>query len=185
MEAESGKILIDDVDISGIGLNELRHALTIIPQEPTLVEGSVKENVDMEGSFDEEEIIDVMKKVGLESFLGDKTLNYKIEDKGSNISVGERQLICIARAVLRKTKIIVMDEATASIDFKTESLIQSCISNLLKDSTVITIAHRIKTVLKYDKILVMDEGKLVEFDTPEELIKKKGFFYNLYNKSNI
>ncbi len=114
------------------------------------------------------------------------TLNMKITQNGLNLSVGERQLICIARAILRKSKIVVMDEATSSIDSKTEGLIQKAISNSLKNSTVITIAHRIKTILNYDRILVLSHGEIIEYDTPMNLIKNTStYFYELYSKSNI
>jgi ATP-binding cassette subfamily C (CFTR/MRP) protein 1 len=113
-------------------------------------------------------------------------LNMKISENGQNLSVGERQLICISRAILRKSKITVMDEATSSVDNKTETLIQIAINGLLKEYTVITIAHRIKTILNYDKILVMSHGEILEFDTPENLINNKSsYFYEMYSKSNI
>ena len=115
--------------------------------------------------------------------MSDKNLNYKIEENGNNLSVGERQLICIARAFLKKNKIIVMDEATSSIDFKTENIIQNTISKFMNNCTIITIAHRIKTIINYDKILVMSNGEIVEFDTPKNLLEKKGLFYLLYKES--
>ena len=109
----------------------------------------------------------------------------EVAEGGTNLSVGEKQLICIARAILRKTKIIIMDEATANIDYETEEIIQKAIGEIMNDSTIITIAHRIKTIIKYDKILVLDKGVLMDFDSPEELLKKKeGIFYELYNKSH-
>ena len=112
-------------------------------------------------------------------------LNQEISEGGSNLSVGEKQLICITRAILRKSKIIVMDEATASIDYKTEEMIQKAISELLNDSTFITIAHRIKTIINYDKILVLNNGEMVEFDSPKNLLEKKGLFYQLYKESVV
>ena len=115
--------------------------------------------------------------------MADKTLEYKIEENGSNLSVGERQLVCIVRAFLKQNRIIVMDEATSSIDFKTENVIQNAISKLMNNCTVITIAHRIKTIIDYDRILVMSNGEIVEFDTPQNLLNKKGLFYNLYKES--
>ena len=112
--------------------------------------------------------------------------NRKIEQHGSNLSVGEKQLICIARAILRKTKIIVMDEATANIDMKTEEKIQKALQYVLNDSTVITVAHRIKTIIDYDKILVLDNGNIIEFDSPQNLLKnEKSLFFELYSKSTI
>ena len=185
LEANSGKILIDNYDISKICLENLRKNLTIIPQEPTLVEGSVRENIDPSNSSNDTEINEVIKEVGLEEFMSDKNLDYIITENGSNISIGEKQLICIARALLKKSKIIIMDEATANIDYKTETVLQNSINKGMKDCTVITIAHRIKTIINYDKIMVLNNGEMVEFDTPKNLIEKKGLFYQLYKESTL
>ena len=132
------------------------------------------------------EIKNSLIEVGLENLLNEKGLNYHIVEEANNISIGEKQLLCIARAMLRKSKIILMDEATASIDYKTERLIQESIMKVLKDSTVITIAHRIKTIIKYDRILVLSDGMIKEFDTPENLLKiQNGLFNELYKESAI
>jgi ATP-binding cassette subfamily C (CFTR/MRP) protein 1 len=188
LEATEGKILIDDVDISKLGLEILRHNLTIIPQDPALMEGSLRYNIDPLEKSDDKEIIKVMEKIGFDYIIKrDKQgLNQEIAEGGSNLSVGEKQLICITRAILRKSKIIIMDEATASIDYKTEEIIQKAVSEILNDSTFITIAHRIKTILNYDRILTLDNGKIVDFDTPKNLLNdKKSLFYELYSKSNL
>ena len=183
LEANKGKILIDDVDISKIGLQILRQSLTIIPQEPILLEGNIRDNIDPSKTFNDSEIMKLLKEVGLGDFMSDKTLDYKIEENGHNISVGEKQLICIARAMLKKTKILLMDEATANIDYRTEAALKKNIHEDMEESTVMTIAHRIKTIINYDKILVLKEGEIEEFDTPERLIEKKGLFYQLYKES--
>jgi ABC-type multidrug transport system fused ATPase/permease subunit len=185
LEAESGKIYIDDIDISKIGLEILRQNLTIIPQEPTLIEGTLRENVDPSNNFSDEEIRNVLYDVGLDDFMEDKDLDYQIENNGNNISIGEKQLICIARALIKKTKIILMDEATANIDYKTETFLQNSINQGLKDCTVLTIAHRIKTIINYDKILVLNNGEIVEYDSPQKLLDKKGLFYQLYKESIV
>ena len=185
LEANEGKILIDDIDISEIGLEMLRKSLTIIPQEPTIIEGSIRENVDPANNVSDEEIKKVLIDVGLDYFLEDKNLDYHLENNGNNISIGERQLICIARALIKKSKIILMDEATANIDYKTESFLQNSINQQLKDCTVITIAHRIKTIINYDKILVLNNGEIAEYDTPQNLLDKKGLFYQLYKESIV
>ena len=112
-------------------------------------------------------------------------MDYQIENNGNNISIGEKQLICIARALIKKSKIILMDEATANIDYKTETFLQNSINQQLKDCTVITIAHRIKTIINYDKILVLSNGEIVEYDTPQNLLDKKGLFYQLYKESIV
>ena len=197
LEAKEGKIYMDDVDISQIGLKKLRSNITIIPQDPTLMEGSLKFNIDPLNNHTEKEIEDVMREIGFwyicERNLeenknkpdNEKGLNMIITENGGNISIGERQLICITRAILRKSKIIVMDEATASIDVNTENIIQKAINNLLKDSTILTIAHRIKTVLNSDRILVLDKGQVVEFDKPKFLLaNKNSMFYEFYNNAN-
>ena len=188
LEATEGKILIDDVDISTLGLEILRNNLTIIPQDPALMEGSLRYNIDPLDKSEDNEIIKVMQKIGFDYIIkrNKDGLNQEISEGGSNLSVGEKQLICITRAILRKSKIIVMDEATASIDYKTEEIIQKAIADLLNDSTFITIAHRIKTILNYDKILTLDNGKIVDFDTPKNLLNdKNSLFYELYSKSNL
>ena len=183
LEADSGRILIDGIDISKLDLFSLRENISIIPQEPTLIKGSLKYNIDPYHNYSDEEISSLISDIGFNSFMADKTLEYKIEENGSNLSVGERQLVCIVRAFLKQNRIIVMDEATSSIDFKTENVIQNAISKLMNNCTVITIAHRIKTIIDYDRILVMSNGEIVEFDTPQNLLNKKGLFYNLYKES--
>ena len=152
------------------------------------MEGSLRYNFDPLDKNEDNEIIKVMQKIGFDYIIkrNKDGLNQEISEGGSNLSVGEKQLICITRAILRKSKIIVMDEATASIDYKTEEIIQKAIADLLNDSTFITIAHRIKTILNYDKILTLDNGKIVDFDTPKNLLNdKNSLFYELYSKSNL
>ena len=187
LEPLEGTIYIDDEDITKIGLDLLRKNLTIIPQDPCLMEGSLKYNIDPFNKTKDEEIISILKRIGFEYTEKDEDiLNRKIEQGGSNLSVGEKQLICIARAILRKTKIIVMDEATANIDMKTEEKIQKALQLVLNNSTVITVAHRIKTIIDYDKILVLNNGKIEEFDTPKNLLKnEKSLFFELYSKSTM
>ena len=183
LEAKSGNIKIDNYDISEIGLETLRKNITIIPQEPILIKGSLRFNIDPNYCYTDQEIINILNEIGLDEFFKNKNLNYEIDENGSNISVGEKQLICIARALVKKTKIILMDEATANIDYKTETFLQNSLNQTLKDCTVITIAHRIKTIINYDKILVLDKGEIIEFDTPQNLLNKKGLFYQLYRES--
>jgi ABC-type multidrug transport system fused ATPase/permease subunit len=186
LEAATGQILIDDVDISNIGLRLLREIITVIPQDPTLIEGTLRENLDPSGKHDDESMIHYMKIIGMEYIIKHNGLDYKIKENGDNLSSGEKQLICLARAMLRKSKIITMDEATSSIDYNTENLIQNAVLTTLKDSTVITIAHRIKTIMDYDKIFVFDNGQLIEHGSPKELIENKnGHFYTLYSQSKF
>ena len=186
LEASDGQILIDNVDISKIGLHLLRNNITIIPQDPCLVEGSVKYNLDPFNKIDKKELEKVIKDVGLESNESNSNfLEKKIESGGNNLSVGQKQLICIARAILRISKIVVMDEATANIDMKTENLIQKALNKVLEKATVITVAHRIKTIINSDRILVLNNGEVKEFDSPKNLLQnEKSLFYELFNKSS-
>ena len=189
VEALNGKIEIDNLDISKIPLKKLRRNISIVPQEPFLLEGTIKTNIDPLNLYTNEEIMNVLEKLNLFEMLKnenkiDKDINTKIKEYGNNMSFGCRQLLCFARAILRKSKIIILDEATSAVDQKTEEIITKAIDELFKDSTVITIAHRINTVKKCDKIAVMDQGKIVEFDSTDKLIKdKKSIFYSMYYKN--
>jgi ABC-type multidrug transport system fused ATPase/permease subunit len=186
LEAFSGHIYIDGIDISKVGLNKLRESITIIPQDSTLMDGTLRYNIDPINAFTDKDIIKVMKKIGFDYIINQHQsgLDQKISENGSNLSIGEKQLICITRAILRKTKIIVLDEATASIDYKTEEIIQKALNELLVNSTMICIAHRIKTVINADKILVLENGEIAEFDTPKNLLENKNsLFYDFYSKS--
>ena len=186
LEAFSGHIYIDGIDIGKVGLNKLRESITIIPQDSTLMNGTLRYNIDPIKAFTDKEIIQVMKKIGFDYIIKQHQsgLDQNISENGSNLSIGEKQLICITRAILRKTKIIVLDEATASIDYKTEEIIQKALNELLVNSTMLCIAHRIKTVINADKILVLENGEIAEFDTPKNLLENKNsLFYDFYSKS--
>ena len=185
LEPTFGKIFIDDVDITKIGLSLLREIITVIPQDPTLIEGTLRENLDPMGIFTDDDMTFNMNLIGLAYLLENNGLDFEVKEDGRNLSTGEKQLICMVRAILRKSKIIIMDEATSSVDYNTEKLIQKTILNNLKGSTIITIAHRIKTIINYDRILVFDKGEVIEEGSPNELIEKKGIFFQLYNKSHI
>lgn len=188
LEVKKGAIFIDDVDISEIGLSKLRSNITIIPQEPCLVEGTLKYNIDPLNIYSDETIMDIMKEINFWYICenNEDGLNMKINGNGENFSGGERQLICIVRALLRQSKIIILDEATSNIDIKKEELIQSVLFKNMKGSTALVIAHRIKTIKNFDKILVLDNGKVKEFDTPENLLKERtSLFYELYHNSKL
>ena len=162
--------------------------LTIITQESTILDGTLRYNFDPKGEHTDKEIYKVLKKIGFDDFVKKKKfkLGHTISENGSNLSIGEKQLICITRAILRKSKIVILDEATASIDFRHEEIVQKAIDELLKHSTLISIAHRIKTVMNSDKILVLENGEVKEFDKPEVLLKdKNSYFSELYTKSLI
>ena len=187
LEATEGNIYIDNFDISTIGLDLLRSNLTIIPQDPCLLEGTLKYNIDPFNKNKNEDIIQILKDIGFDyTEPDDKIMDKMIEQNGANLSVGQKQLVCIARALLRKSKIVVMDEATANIDMNTEQIIQKALNLVLENSTVITVAHRIKTIINYDKILVLDAGEVKEFDTPTNLLKdENSLFHELYTKSTL
>ena len=192
VEAFKGKIIIDGENISEIPLKKLRRAISIVPQEPFLLEGTLKTNLDPLNLYTEQEINEVLNNVKLYEMLEHdnvrgknvlKGINTEIKEYGNNLSFGCRQLLCVARAILRKSKIIILDEATSSVDQKTEDIISSAVDTMFKDSTVITIAHRINTVKKCDRIIVMNAGQVVETGKPDELISNpESQFYSLYYK---
>ncbi|KAK0635814.1 hypothetical protein B0T17DRAFT_624801 [Bombardia bombarda] len=208
LEADEGKILLDDIDIGLIGLRDLREAITIVPQEPTLFMGTIRNNLDPFNLYTDEDIFAALRRVHLitadevtpnsnniplppqpPTIVTDDAqepsrpptatnknvfldLSSPVTESGSNLSQGQRQLLCLARAMLKKPNLLVMDEATASIDYATDTAIQETIRELT--STIITIAHRLQTIADYDKVLVLDKGEIVEYGHPWELIKKTG-----------
>ena len=188
LESLKGTIYIDGIDISTIGLSKLRRNLTIIPQDPSLMQGTLKFNIDPLGLYSDNEIIKVLRMIGFEYVVANhpQGMQQQIAEGGDNMSIGEKQLICIARAILRRSKIVILDESTANVDYHNEEVIQKVINEVFDKSTVITIAHRIKTVINCDRVIVLDNGEVVEFDSPKELVKsKKGVFYDMYMRSNL
>eukprot|EP01124_Arcella_intermedia_P001252 TRINITY_DN1068_c0_g1_i14.p1 TRINITY_DN1068_c0_g1~~TRINITY_DN1068_c0_g1_i14.p1 ORF type:complete len:423 (+),score=95.53 TRINITY_DN1068_c0_g1_i14:3177-4445(+) len=180
IEPASGKILIDGIDIAKLGLHDLRKNLSIIPQDPTLQEPY--EN------FTDVEIESALEAVGLGSQLAkmEKGILHEVVENGENLSVGTRQLLCLARAVLKRSKILVLDEATASVDLNTDMMIQQTIRKEFKDVTVLTIAHRINTIIDSNRVLVLDNGQIAEFGTPEELLNdESSIFYSLAKEAGI
>jgi len=171
-DENGGSVSIDGVDISKIGTDVLRTKLSIIPQDPVMFSNTVRYNLDPFGEATETELRDVLHKVELSNFIESLPdgLDEKVAEGGENFSQGQRQLLCIARSLLRKPKILVLDEATASIDNTTDNLIQEMIRTNFADATVLTIAHRLNTVLDSDRILVLNDGEVVEFDTPKKLL---------------
>ncbi|XP_077131258.1 multidrug resistance-associated protein 1-like [Ranitomeya variabilis] len=187
LEPATGTIHIDGIDVSKLGLHQLRSKITIIPQDPVLFFGSLRMNLDPFDNYSDEDIWTALELAHLKSFASSfpDGLNHICSEGGENLSVGQRQLVCLARALLRKTKILVLDEATAAVDLETDELIQSTIREEFKDSTVITIAHRLNTIMDYTRIVVFDKGEIVEFDTPSRLLENKGLFYFMAKDANI
>lgn len=187
VEPAQGSIFIDGVDIADIGLHDLRSKLSVIPQDPVLFIGSVRYNLDPFDNYSDAEIWAALEKTYMkDSILKlDEKLLAPVLENGENFSVGERQLMCMARALLRNSKIILLDEATASIDAETDSLIQSTIKDAFQHCTVLTIAHRINTVLNSDRILVMDKGQVAELDKPDVLHQRPdSIFSSLVEAAN-
>ncbi|OAA53855.1 ATP-dependent bile acid permease [Cordyceps fumosorosea ARSEF 2679] len=188
LEADRGEILVDGVNIGAIGLQDLREKITIVPQDPTLFTGTLRSNLDPFDQYTDGQIFEALRRVHL---IGEedtsapatpisavasnknifRDLSSPVAESGSNLSQGQRQLLCLARAMLKKPKVLVMDEATASIDYTTDSKIQETIREMR--GTVITIAHRLQTIVDYDKVLVLDKGEMIEYAHPWELISNQ------------
>ncbi|CAO3565475.1 unnamed protein product [Mortierella alpina] len=181
-DEDGGSIEIDGVDISTIGLEDLRQQLAIIPQDPTLFAGTVRDNLDPFQQLGDADLWEALDRAHLKEYIQSLPggLTFEVAQNGENFSVGQRSLMCLARALLRKTKVLVMDEATAAVDVETDELIQKTIKKAFKERTVLTIAHRIKSVMASDKILVLERGRVVEFDAPSKLLKdESSLFYKL------
>jgi len=215
----SGRILIDGIDISTIGVHDLRSRLTFIPQDATLFSGTLRDNLDPFGEHEDSECLDVLHRVQMISdsaYTSQRTsrapsrastpddaassaastavtdvdskttvtLDTQVSAGGTNFSQGQRQLIAMARALLRRSSIIVLDEATSSIDFDTDAKIQATIREEFTESLLLTVAHRLRTVIDYDRLIVLDKGEIAEFDTPMNLIQKEdGIFRTMCLKS--
>ncbi|KAI7849482.1 P-loop containing nucleoside triphosphate hydrolase protein, partial [Circinella umbellata] len=199
VEATRGNIVIDDIDIKCIGTEDLRGNLTIIPQDPTLFSGTLRSNMDPFEQFSDDDIFTALKRVHLlpsdaDNFENDDSeavnsnifhdLETSVSEGGKNFSQGQRQLLCLGRALLRRSKLVLMDEATASVDFQTDKAIQKTISTEFAECTILCIAHRLHTVIEYDRIIVLDQGQIVEFDSPLELIRNtETVFYKMCKNS--
>ncbi|KAI9593640.1 P-loop containing nucleoside triphosphate hydrolase protein, partial [Syncephalis fuscata] len=191
VEAYAGRIVIDDVDISKIGLRDLRSRLTIIPQDPVLFSGTIRSNLDPFTMHDDAALWNALRRTHLidedinaEKPIGLEHLDAPVAENGSNFSHGQRQLLSMARALLRNSRVIIMDEATASVDFDTDAKIQQTIRKEFANSTLLCIAHRLRTIIDYDRVMVLDAGRLVELDAPSVLINRPdSLFRNLCERS--
>ncbi|XP_067134882.1 ATP-binding cassette sub-family C member 4-like isoform X1 [Centruroides vittatus] len=188
MTEPTGTITIDGIDTKDIGLRDLRSKISTIPQDPMLFTGPLRRNIDPFNEYSDETLWNVIEEVQLKELIRKLPggLNTHLTEGGRNFSVGERQLICLARTILRQNKILVMDEATSNIDKRTDSCLQKIIRERFKSCTVLTIAHRLHTIIDSDRVLVLDVGKLREFDSPYALLKNvNGTFYNLVMKMGV
>ncbi|PIN17477.1 Multidrug resistance-associated protein/mitoxantrone resistance protein, ABC superfamily [Handroanthus impetiginosus] len=175
IDPSAGRILIDNVDISSIGLHDLRSRLSIIPQDPTMFEGTIRSNMDPLEEYTDEQIWEALDKCHLGDEVRKKAdkLDSTVVENGENWSVGQRQLVCLGRVLLKKSKILVLDEATSSVDTATDNLIQQTLQQHFFHSTVITVAHRITSVLDSNMVLLLDQGLIKEYDTPKKLLEDK------------
>jgi ATP-binding cassette subfamily C (CFTR/MRP) protein 2 len=177
VELSEGIISIDNVDISQVPLHALRSKLSIIPQDPVLFSGNLRNQLDPFSEYTDTEIWDILEKIK----LADTVRNMKqqlfevITENGGNLSQGQKQLLCIGRTLLKKSKILILDEATSAIDTHTDDYIQHMLRNevLTRNITLITIAHRLHTISDYDMILVLDNGKIIEYDSSSNLLQNK------------
>jgi len=206
VEITSGSISIDGVDISAVGLVDLRSALSIIPQDPLLFSGTLRTNLDPFGLHDDVVLWDALKRSSLVEATKDVsldapkddipsdaeisvnrfTLDSSVEDEGNNLSIGQRSLVSLARALVKDTKILILDEATASVDYETDRKIQDTISAEFADRTILCIAHRLRTIISYDRVLVLDAGQIAEFDAPTKLYEiHDGIFRGMCDRSSI
>ncbi|KAL6214873.1 hypothetical protein ACLB2K_014305 [Fragaria x ananassa] len=178
VEPSAGKIIIDGIDICTIGLHDLRSSFGIIPQEPVLFEGTVRSNIDPIGVYSDEEIWKSLERCQLKDVVAAKTekLNALVADDGDNWSVGQRQLLCLGRVMLKRSRLLFMDEATASVDSQTDAAIQKIIREDFAACTIISIAHRIPTVMDCNRVLVVDAGRAKEFDSPSHLLERRSLF---------
>jgi len=182
-EPEGGPCMVDGVDISTLHLSDLRTKLGVIPQDPTIFTATLRANLDPYEAYEDQGIWNALGTVRMDNYVRQKGgLTHTLTK--DELSVGQKQLLCVARALLKKPKILILDEATASIDLKTDNLIQQTIKNHFEGITVLTIAHRIDTIRHYDRILVLDKGKVAEYGPPDELIERGGIFAGLVKESN-
>ncbi|KAJ2000490.1 hypothetical protein GGI04_004135, partial [Coemansia thaxteri] len=215
VEADSGSILVDGIDISTIGLSDLRSRISIIPQDPALFQGTIRDNLDPLHQYTDNEVWSAINACQIGDLLEVPTDKYTkkpdldnddfyeyedsdlgawiegtglakwVEYNGSNFSVGQRQLVSLCRALLWRRKILILDEATASVDSKTDKIVQDVIRREFVDCTVLTIAHRLNTIMDSDRVLVMDQGEIAEFDTPAKLLAQNSHFARLVECMNL
>jgi ABC-type multidrug transport system fused ATPase/permease subunit len=184
-EPNKGRVLIDGIDIAKVALHRVRQSVAIIPQDPALFTGTLRLNLDLARRCTDEQIWEALELIEMKQVvLGlEFGLDTQMAEGGSNFSCGQRQLICFGRAILNNCKIVVLDEATASVDVETDAKIQNTIRRVFSDKTVLVIAHRLNTIMGSDRIMVMDNGHVAEFDTPQKLMDNPDSAFNALIRS--
>lgn len=169
---------MNGISLRSLDLRSARQTFSVITQDPVLFAGTLRRNLDPFNKHSDHELWTALEEAQVKQWVCQLPgqLQHKLIESGSNISVGERQLLCLARVLLEKRKIVILDEATANVDFKTDRLIQEVIRTKFKNITVISIAHRLDTIIDYDRVLVLDEGRVVEFNRPSTLMNRKGSY---------
>eukprot|EP00184_Porphyridium_aerugineum_P008362 CAMPEP_0184691344 /NCGR_PEP_ID=MMETSP0313-20130426/235_1 /TAXON_ID=2792 /ORGANISM="Porphyridium aerugineum, Strain SAG 1380-2" /LENGTH=1513 /DNA_ID=CAMNT_0027149041 /DNA_START=177 /DNA_END=4718 /DNA_ORIENTATION=+ len=188
VEPTRGTITVDGVDITTIGLEDLRHGITIIPQDPVMFSGSIRFNIDPFKEYEDAELWNVLDKAHLKGFVSqlEGGLDGRVSEYGENLSAGQRQLICLARALLRKPRVLIMDEATSSVDHETDQMIQETVRSEFSTATILTIAHRLWTIADYDTCLVMANGEVGEYAPPIELLRNEhGLLTSMVNSLGV
>ncbi|XP_052786998.1 multidrug resistance-associated protein 1-like [Mya arenaria] len=188
IEGAGGSIVIDGINIADLGLHQLRGKLTILPQDPVLFSGSLRVNLDPFSHYDDNAIWQAIDRAHLKEFVAatGEGLNYDVGEGGQNLSVGQRQLVCLARTLLHKTRVLILDEATAAVDMETDQLIQDTIRQHFTECTILTVAHRLNTIMDYDRVMVMDAGAISEFDAPQKLLTAtNSVFYGMAKDAGL
>lgn len=183
----TGQILIDGIDINSVSLHDLRSRLSVIPQMPILFAGTLRYNLDPFEQYTDEECLLALESVQLKHVVSNNAggLDQLVAESGSNFSAGQCQLICVARAILKQSRILMIDEATANVDRTTDSLIQNVITEKFHNRTILTIAHRLNTVAQSDRIIVLHQGTVLDFDTPNKILPKHGLIQHIDNHQEL
>ena len=183
----SGKVLIDGIELKKISKRSVRSLIGIVGQESILFNGTIRDNILLGKKIDDEEVYEALKTANAIDFINEfsNKLDHKIADNGANLSGGQKQRISIARAIISKSPILILDEATSSLDSKSEKLVQEALKKLMHNKTSIVIAHRLSTVKNAQNIVVLDKGKVIEQGTHDDLINKKGVYNNLISLQSL
>jgi len=188
LEAEEGLMKIDGIDIANLGLHKLRKSMSVITQSPVLFSGaSIRDNLDPFKNYEKDSILEALKDVQMLDAIMEMPdgIDSIVAEGGSNFSVGQKQLLCLARAILDESRILVLDEPSANVDSRTDALLQEAVGKNFKGATILSVAHRLGTIIDYDKILVLGCGELLEFGSPRELLERGGHFASMVDETGI